>query len=52
MSVIPNLGYEPRHLELREKIFNNCEKKPLFGYLFTVTAYAFEITATILVKIF
>jgi hypothetical protein len=53
--VIPNLGYvypqgyEPGHLGVREKKLNNGGKRPLLGYLFAVTTFKFEITATILI---
>jgi hypothetical protein len=42
IEVIPNLGYEPAHLGVREKNLNNGGKIPLFDYLFTVTTYQFE----------
>jgi hypothetical protein len=47
------VGYEPGHLGVREKKLNNGGKghihTTLLGYLFTVTTYKFEITATILI---
>jgi hypothetical protein len=49
VTVIPNLGYEPGHLEVREKKLNNDGKRPLLGYLFRVTIYKFEITANTLI---
>jgi hypothetical protein len=54
-TVISNLryaypqGYEPGHLGVGEKKLNNVGKIPLLGYLFNVTTYKFEITATILI---
>jgi hypothetical protein len=33
---------------MRKKL-NNGGKRPLLGYLFTVTTYTFEITASILI---
>jgi hypothetical protein len=55
-TVIPNVGfvypqgYEPGHLGVREKKkFNTGGKMPLLGYLFKVSTYKFEITATILI---
>jgi hypothetical protein len=33
--VIPKLGYEARHLGIRENKLNNGGKVSLFGYLFT-----------------
>jgi hypothetical protein len=48
-TVIPKLGYEPRHLGVRENKLNNGGKIPLFGYLFTDTTYKFQITATVLI---
>jgi hypothetical protein len=48
VAVIPNLGYEPGHLEVREKKLNNGGKRPLSGYLFTFT-FKFEIIETILI---
>jgi hypothetical protein len=66
-AVIPNLGYEPRQLRVREKKLNSGAKrhmrqqcktryKPkvvklieILGYLFTITTYRFEITATIII---
>jgi hypothetical protein len=48
-ALIPKLGYETGHLGVGEKKLNNSGKMPLFDYLFTVTTYKFEITATILI---
>ena len=52
--VIPNSGYayppgyEAGYLGVSEKI-NKDGKSPLLGYLFIVTIYKFEITASILI---
>jgi hypothetical protein len=37
---------------MRKKKLNNVGKRPLLGYLFTVTAYKFEITAAVLITNF
>jgi hypothetical protein len=49
IAVISNLGYEPGNLGAREKNLIMAGKGILLGYLFTVTTYKYEITATILI---
>jgi len=42
-------GVQTRTFRGLQKKLNNGRKSSLFGYLFTVTTYKFEITATVLI---